>query len=65
MIAIEDSEYLLLGGWIGVMKATKDQAIKHYFLGNDARSICHIAESLYLVGLLCDGLMVWNEQTDQ
>jgi hypothetical protein len=47
------------------MKATKDQAIKHYFEGKDASSICHIAESFYLVGFAEIGLKVWNEQTDQ
>jgi hypothetical protein len=29
MIAIEDSEYLLLAGDEGLLKATKDQEIKH------------------------------------
>ena len=65
MIAIEDSEYLLLAGQWGLLKATKDQAIKHYFQGKWTLSICHIAESLYLVGLEKDCLIVWNEQSDQ
>ena len=43
MIAIEDSENLLLAGSGGVVKATKDQAIKHYFHGKQAQTLCHIA----------------------
>jgi len=44
----------------------KDQAIKHYFTGKPALSICHIGESLYLVGFFIHyGLIVWNEQTDE
>ena len=50
-IANQDSEQLLLAGDEGVLKATKDQAIKHYFRGKLTLSICHIAESFYLVGL--------------
>ena len=65
MIAIEESEQLLLAGLGGLLRATKDQVIKHYFNGKIAHSICHIAESLYLAGLYQDGLIVWNEQTDQ
>jgi len=64
MIAIEDSEQLFLAGW-GLMKVTKDQIIEHYLLGKWVRSICHIADSLYLVGFKEDGLIVWNEESDQ
>ena len=65
MIAIEDSGQLLLAGDNGLLKATKDIAIKHYFQGKKAVSICHIADSLYLVGFFHEGLIVWNEQSDQ
>ena len=65
MIAIDDSEQLLLAGCSGLLKARKDQAIKHYFKDQRAYSICHIAESFYLVGFYKAGLIVWNEQTDQ
>lgn len=65
MIAIEDSHQFLLAGYKGLLKATRDQAIKQYFEGKTALSICHIAESLYLVGFFDDGLIVWNEQTEQ
>lgn len=66
MIVIEDSEQLLLAGDEGLLKATKDQEIKHYFEGEFILSICNIAKSLYLVGFLRgNGLIVWNEHTDQ
>ena len=61
-IAIEDSELLLLAGGRGLLKATKDQAIKHYFEEKPTISIYHIALKLYLVGFFFDndGLIVWN-----
>ena len=66
MIEIEDSEQLLLAGDEGLLKATRDQEIKHYFQGKFILSICHIAESLYLVGFIRgSGLIVWNEHIDQ
>lgn len=66
IIAIEDSEQLLLVGTKGLMKATKDQAIKHYFQGKRLLSICLISESFYLLGFYKDdGLIVWNEHSDQ
>lgn len=64
MIAIKDSGQLLLAG-SGVLKVTMDQIIEWYLPGKWVRSICHIAESLYLVGFKEDGLIVWNEETDQ
>ena len=65
ILAIDDSNQLLLAGYKGVLKATKDQALKHYFKGKAAWSLCHIAQSLYLVGFIFDGLIVWDENTDQ
>lgn len=65
MIVIKDSHQLLMAGAKGLLKATKDQAIKHSFQGKFALSICHIIESLYLVGFMDYGLIVWNEQTDE
>lgn len=50
IIVIEESQQLLLAGYIGLVKATKDQSMKHYNQPKEARSICHIAESFYLVG---------------
>jgi hypothetical protein len=53
---------LLLAGGRGLLKATKDQAIKHYFEEKPTISIYHIALKLYLVGFFFDndGLIVWN-----
>ena len=65
MVAIEDSNEILLAGYRGLLKRTKDQAIKHYFQGKRVNTICHNAESLYLVGFFDEGLIVWNEKTDQ
>jgi hypothetical protein len=28
-------------------------------------SLCHVTDSLYLVGFYSGGLILWNEQTDQ
>ena len=64
MIAIDNSQLLLLIGCSGLLKATKDQAIDRYLEYKSVFSICHIADSLYFVGYL-DGLIVWNAQTDQ
>ena len=65
MIQIVDSQYLLLAGERGILKATKKgQVIKNYFK-NQVNTICHIDGSLYLVGLYSHGLKIWDEQTDQ
>ena len=63
MIGIENSEELFIAGFDGVLRAKKDQAIKHYFEWAGVGCISHISESLYLVGH--NGLIVWDEQTDQ
>ena len=49
----------------GLLKTTKDQLINHYHKGKSVRSLCHVTHSLYLVGFGGDGLILWNEQTDQ
>ena len=65
MVPIVDSQQLLLAGERGILKATmKGQAIKNYFQ-NQVNTICHIEESIYLVGFYSNGLKVWNEKTDQ
>jgi hypothetical protein len=64
MIAIDDTNYLLAAEK-GLLKTTKDQLVKHYYNGKAVESICHITDSLYLVGSRNDGLNLWNEQTDQ
>ena len=65
IIPIKESEQLLLAGWKGLLKATKDHAIKHFFKENPVISICHVSESLYLLGFGYNGFVVWNEQTNQ
>lgn len=61
MIAIDDSHYLLAADQ-GLLETTKDQVIKHYHKGKCVRSLCHITESIYLLGLNDDGLIVWDEK---
>jgi hypothetical protein len=64
IIAIDDTHYLL-AAYKGLLKTTKDQLINHYHKGKLVRSLCHVTHSLYLVGFRWDGLILWNEQTDQ
>ena len=63
IIAIDDTHYLV-AGYRGLLKTTKDQLINHYHQGKWVRSLCHVTDSLYLVGFYEDGLILWNEQTD-
>jgi hypothetical protein len=55
----------LLAALEGVLKTTKDQLINHYHKGKWVRSLCHVADSLYLIGFVGDKLILWNEQKDQ
>jgi hypothetical protein len=64
IIAIDDSHYLL-AAIEGLLKTTKDQLINHYHKGKWVTSLCHVTHSLYLVGFYGNGLILWNEQTDQ
>jgi hypothetical protein len=64
IIAIDETHYLL-AGYKGLLKTTKDQLINHYYKGKSVISLCHVTHSLYLVGFYNDGLILWNEQTDQ
>ena len=64
IIAIDETHYLL-AAYEGLLKTTKDQLINHYHKGKPVRSLCHVTHSLYLVGFYGDGLILWNEQTDQ
>ena len=66
MVAINGSHQLLLVGKRGLLKATKDEELnKCYFDEEETRSICHIAESVYLVGFKNRGLIAWNENSDE
>ena len=62
ILAIDDTHYLL-AAVEGLLKTTKDQLIKHYFIGECVNSLCHITEAIYLVGF-SDKLIVWDEKTD-
>ena len=64
IIAIDETHYLL-AAYKGLLKTTKDQLINHYHKGKSVRSLCHVTHSLYLVGFSSDGLILWNELTDQ
>jgi hypothetical protein len=64
IIAI-DGLHFLLAGWNRLIKTTKDRLIKSYESVSWANSLCHITDSIYLVGLMIYDLVVWNEQTDQ
>jgi hypothetical protein len=64
IIAIDDTHYLL-AAWDGLLKTTKDQLINYYHKGVWVRSLCHIADSIYLLGLYrSEKLIVWDEKTD-
>jgi hypothetical protein len=64
IVAIDDSHYLL-AFYEGLLRTSKDQLINHYQKGKEVSSLCHVTDSLYLVGFLFDGLILWNELTDQ
>ena len=53
-----------MAGYEGLIKTTKDQEINHYFKETQVISICHIADTLFLVGFHYYGLIIWNEETD-
>jgi hypothetical protein len=64
MIAIDDAHFLLATAQ-GLLRATRDQVVKQYYKGKTARAVCHIADSIYLVGLENENMIaLWNEQTD-
>ena len=63
IVAIDDTHYLL-AAWKGLLRTTKDKLLKHYYQGEEVRSICHATDSFYLLGFWNPGkLVVWNEQT--
>jgi hypothetical protein len=62
ILAIDGTHYLL-ADFKGLLKTTKDQLIKHYFIGECVNSLCHITEAIYLLGL-SDILIVWDEKTN-
>jgi hypothetical protein len=63
IIAIDDTDFLL-GALSGLLKTTKDQVINHYYKWEYVTCLCHITDSLYLVGL-DKKLIVWHEEKEQ
>ena len=63
IIAIDDTHYLLAASY-GLLKTTKDQLINHYHKWKTVRSLCHITDSIYLVGFNKITLIAWDEKTD-
>jgi hypothetical protein len=64
MIAI-DGTYYMLAVRKGVLKAAYEQLINYYLQGMSVESLCHLADSIFLVGLTYYGLIAWNEKKDQ
>ena len=64
MVAIDDT-FCMLAVRRGLLKAAYDQLIKHYHEGESVSSLCHLADSMYLVGFTYDGLVVWDEKKDE
>ena len=62
IIALDDTHYLL--ATYGLLKTTKDQLINHYHKGKAVLSLCHITDSIYLVGIYYNQLIAWDEKTD-
>jgi hypothetical protein len=64
LIAIDDAHYLL-AAHKGLLKTTKDQVINHYHKGKYVTCLCHITDSLLLVGYIGDNkLIVWDHQKE-
>jgi hypothetical protein len=63
IIAIDETHYLL-AAYKGLLKTTKDQLMKHYYKGACVLSLCHITDSIYLLGFAYDGLIVWDQEKD-
>jgi hypothetical protein len=54
----------LLATFAGLLKTTKDKLIRQCFKENEVRSLCHISDSIYLIGVYKIGLIVWDEQNN-
>jgi hypothetical protein len=63
IIAIDGSDYLLATEE-GLFRTNKDKLINHYYKGKYLRSLCHITDSIYLLGFANDGLIVWDQEKD-
>jgi len=60
-----DETHLLLAHSKGLLKANREKIVAHYYQKKFVTALCHISGSIYLVGFDGNGLVVWNEQTDQ
>ena len=49
----------------GLLKTSKDQLIKDYYNGKTVSCLCHITDSLLLVGFIRDGLIIWDQQKEE
>ena len=61
IVAIDDTQYLLAAS-SGLLKTTNDCLLKLYYEGEKCMSLCHVTDSLYLLGFI-GKLIVWIEQT--
>jgi hypothetical protein len=64
MIAIDDT-YYMLAVRRGLLKVAYEQVISYYLQGMSVDSLCHLDDSVYLVGFTHDGLVAWDEKKDQ
>jgi hypothetical protein len=64
MIAIDDT-YYMLAVRRGLLKVAYEQVINYCLQGMSVESLCHLADSVYLVGFTHDGLVAWDEKKDQ
>lgn len=55
----------MLATFKGLLKTSKDQLINHYYKGEFVTCICHLKDSIYLLGFNKDKLRVWNQETEQ
>ena len=64
ILAIDDTHYLFAASK-GLFKTTKDQLIRHDYQGQWVLSLCHVTDSIYLVGVREYGLILWDEEKVQ
>ena len=62
-IGDNENRHFLLAANLGLLKSTRDQLVSHALKSMKVTALCHMSDSLYLVGLNSK-LIVWNEQSD-
>jgi hypothetical protein len=60
-----DETHLFIAHSRGLLKAYQGKIVAQYYQNEYVELLCHISDSIYFVGLYGNGLVVWNEQTDQ